>query len=222
MAEAYKHRTVAAPRVAEEVPVVVHHNGGGSHVPRRNHSGSSAKTGLSAAACCRRARSSSSSSSRRRERSCCSCLLPLFSRKRTRHFSALVLLVLAGTFSLRGWRAAMMIDSTALGAGRWSTSSPFGAAKDQRSQCEWESGGPIMFDLRRSKMHADGEVEGQAAACHVGGKTLSFLYYSRSVRLHLGAAMYSLLSPKVYISYLYPLCIIRSPRLHREGVIVSF
>lgn len=144
MAEAYKHRAVVAPRVAEEVPAVVHHNGGDRHHRRR---------GLSAACCCR----ARSGSSRRRERRCCLQLLPLLSRKSTRHFSTLVLLFLAGTFSLRGWRAAMMIDSTPFGVGRWSTSSRTGFVIDQRSQCEWESSGPIMFDVRHSKTHADGE-----------------------------------------------------------------
>ncbi len=155
MTEAFKHRDVAAPRVAEEVPAVVHHTGDRHGHHHDHHHPSLARRGLSAAACCCRCRARSGSS-RRRERRCCPSLLPLFSRKNTRHFSALVLLFLAGTFSLRGWRASMMIDSTPLGVGRWSTSSA-GLAKDQRSQCEWEPGGPVMFDVRHSKTHADGE-----------------------------------------------------------------
>lgn len=92
---------------------------------------------------------------------------PLFSRQATRQSFAVVLLCLAGAFSLRGWRAAMMIDSAPFRGGRWTKSYSDELSQQQQqlwlmdeqrnSHCGWEPGGPILFNVEHSKLHADGE-----------------------------------------------------------------
>lgn len=150
MRVAQNKRGMAAPRVAEELPIQRHHS-------------NSPSSGLSD-------RSSSSSSrlwGRPRKFGCYLRVSRLFSRKAARKSFALVLLCLAGVFSLRGWRAAMMIESAPFRGGRWTTTSSAELMDEQEqlwlmdeqrnSQCGWEPGGPLLFNVEHSKLHADGE-----------------------------------------------------------------
>lgn len=158
MRGAHKQRGMAAPRVAQELPGIQHLR----NSPRR---------GLSDTCWCCGNSSKSSSRVWGRQRRCgCSWRVsPLFSRKATRQSFAVVLLCLAGAFSLRGWRAAMMIDSAPFRGGRWTTSSSDALSQQQQQQlwlndeprndqCGWEPGGPVLFNVEHSKMHADGEA----------------------------------------------------------------
>lgn len=72
----------------------------------------------------------------------------------------------------------MMIDSAPFraGGGRWTTSYSDDLHRQQRlwlmdeqtsDECEWEPGGPIMFNVEHSKMHADGETEQKPRGDHV-------------------------------------------------------
>lgn len=65
----------------------------------------------------------------------------------------------------------MMIDSAPFRGGRWTTSSSDELSQQQQlwlmdeqrdGQCGWERGGPILFNVEHSKLHADGEVSGRS------------------------------------------------------------
>lgn len=137
---------------------------------RRSSRGGSSSSSRRSSSSSRRTTSSSKGGEKQHPRVCgCWCfssrrMCSLFTRKRARQSGAFVLLFLAAAFSLRGWRAAMMIDSTRA----WSTSSADEFYQQQQqlwrmdeergsSQCEWKPNGPIMFNLQHSKLHADGE-----------------------------------------------------------------
>lgn len=175
------HRGVTAPRTAGEVSAPVHANGGGDDLGKTKSSWRSRSGPCRCCCWCNRRDSSrrSRSSSRRTSASSikvgekhprgCGCwcfssrrMFSLCTRQRTRQSGAFVLLFLAAAFSLRGWRAAMMINSR-----RWSTTSADEFYQQQQlwrkdeergsGQCEWKPNGPIMFNLQHSKLHADGE-----------------------------------------------------------------
>lgn len=80
-------------------------------------------------------------------------------RCRRRQAFAAVLLFLAGTFSLRGWRAAMMISSNlsqAEDVGRW-WATGLSDRGGKASQCEWQHNGPILYSLLRPDPDQDGK-----------------------------------------------------------------
>lgn len=165
MRGAHKQRGMAAPRVAQELPAI-HLRGNNS--PRIGGAGGGRGLSDTCWCCCGRSgkrRSSSWAWGGQRRCGCSWRVTPLLSRKATRHSFAVVLLCLAGAFSLRGWRAAMMIDNNR--GGRWTTSSSDALSQQQQlwlrdeprgDQCGWEPGGPLLFDVEHSKMHADGEA----------------------------------------------------------------
>lgn len=83
---------------------------------------------------------------------------PVSTRQRRRRVSAFVLLFLAGTFSLRGWRAATMIDpSSQFRNGEWSTDVPLVGDAGADDHCEWKYNGPLLYTLQHSNLHADGK-----------------------------------------------------------------
>lgn len=78
-------------------------------------------------------------------------------RYRRRKALVAVLLFLAGTFSLRGWRVAMMIDTVSSNpGGRWWTPG-LSAVAGEASRCEWKDHGPVLYGLSHPKAHVDGE-----------------------------------------------------------------
>lgn len=141
---------MVAPRAADEVRAALRYNGGDS----------APQGALSEPASCG---ATNTESLGIQERICSYCSrrwLPFISRMSSRPSCAAVLLLLAGAFSLRGWRAAMMIESAPFGAVRWSTSSDhqLRVYDDEGSnQCDWEPSGSLMFNVQHSRQHADGE-----------------------------------------------------------------
>lgn len=150
MQDVEKHRSTVAPRAAEELRTALRHDGGDS----------TTQGALSEEASCSATNRAQSLGIQERICSCCSWRrLPFLRRISTRPSYAAVLLCLAGAFSLRGWRAAMMIESAPFGVVRWSTSSDQLRLDDDEgsNQCDWEPSGSLMFNVQHSKQHADGE-----------------------------------------------------------------
>ncbi|CAN0058330.1 unnamed protein product [Pylaiella littoralis] len=159
-------------------------------------SNTSRSRSTSRSSCSSRGCTSSSKVGGKQRRDCgCCCffyrrLASLFTRKRTRQQSgALVLLFLAAAFSLRGWRAAMMIESRPFGVGRWSTSSADEFYKQQQlwrkdeerggsGQCEWKPNGPVLFNLQHSQLHADASHWFHVAECFIGRRSEFLEFFS--------------------------------------------
>lgn len=153
-----KHRGVPAPRAAEDISAALRDDGHAMNSPDQNGS-------------TRREQTSDSTphlkSPQQQQRQDCSWRSgrwpPFLERRRTRNSGAVFLLLLAGAFSLRGWRAAMMIDMGPSGVQPWTASPETDDPQlddEERNQCNWEPNGPLMFNLHHSKQHADGEGMG--------------------------------------------------------------
>lgn len=88
-------------------------------------------------------------------------------RQRKRQALAAVLLLLAGGFSLRGWRAATMIqpiissnnnDNTNNVGQSWTPGLTALTEDAHAGQCQWKDNGSVLYHVRHPRSNKDGEV----------------------------------------------------------------
>ncbi|CAN0364742.1 unnamed protein product, partial [Ectocarpus fasciculatus] len=166
-----KHRGVPAPRAAEDISAALRDDGHAMNSPDQNGSTRREQTSDSTPHL-------KSPQQQQRQRQDCSWRSgrwpPFLERRRTRNSGAVFLLLLAGAFSLRGWRAAMMIDMGPLGVQPWTASPETDDPQlddEERNQCSWEPNGPLMFNLHHSKQHADASHWFHVAECFIGRRS---------------------------------------------------